>query len=105
MSFLKVKLSLLILVIFVSLVSLTIRASNGYCDENWIPVGKTDDYTDYYNSSSVKIDKVKKIIKVWVKSVYTERGIINLLEGSKDIEKQKYNDISYKLTLYLFNYE
>lgn len=44
-------------VILVSLVSLTIHPSKGYCEDDWVYVESNETFTDYYNSSSIKIDK------------------------------------------------
>ena len=101
MSILKKTISL---AMFVSLVSLTTLPSNGYC-EDWVYGGRNKYCTLYYNSSSVKIDKQNKIIKVWVKFVYTEKGRIMRLEGLDTIEKQKLIDFKYDLFLFLLNYK
>ena len=94
----------LILVILVSLVFLTISLLKGYCDD-WVLVDNNKDYTTYYNSSSVKIYKQQKIIKVWGKDVYTEKGKIDVLKNIEGIEKRKYSDINHTLTLFLFDYK
>ena len=55
------------------LFSLITLSFNGYCD-NWVLIKKNENISSYYNSSSIKIDKENKIVKVWVKDVYTKRG-------------------------------
>lgn len=71
---------------------LSILPLNGYCD-NWVYIGNNEDFTDYYNSSSVKIDKQNKTIEVRVKRVYTEKGKINYKSGD------------YSLNSILLNYK
>jgi hypothetical protein len=92
------------LVMLVSLVSLTTLPSNGYC-EDWVYGGSNKYCTLYYNSSSVKIDKQNKIIKVWVKFMYTEKGRILKLEGLNSIEKQIQIDMNHELWLFLLDYK
>ena len=95
----------LILVILVSLVSLTISPLKGYCDD-WVFVDNNKDYTTYYNSSSIRIYKQQKIIKVWGKDVYTKKGKDDLLKYNIDgIDKRKYSDFNHALTLFLFDYK
>jgi hypothetical protein len=90
------------LVILISLLSLTAIPSTGYSDD-WVYAGRTGLFTLYYNASSVKIDKQSKIIEVWTKRVFTDKGKIDIL---KNFEKIKdYNDISYEYDLYLLNYK
>lgn len=91
-------------VIMVSLVCLTTLPSNGYCDE-WVYVASDQDFTLYYNSSSVKIDNKNNIIEVWVKRVFSDKGKIDFFEKKDSITKQKYIDINHKLKLYLLNYK
>ena len=97
------KLFRIFLVVSVCLVSITNFPSNGYSDD-WVCVGINDNYSIYYNKSSIKIDKEKKTIEVWEKRVYTDKGKINLLNDI-DSEKRKYTDINYTLILFLLNYE
>lgn len=91
--------------VLVSLVSLTTLPLNGYCDD-WVYVYSDKDFTQYYKSSSVKIDKQKKIIKVWVKYVYTFKGKKDLLNEIESIQvHRKLIDISYSLSLWLLDYK
>ena len=92
------------LVILASLVSLITLPSIVYGDD-WVYVGKVDYFTLYYNSSSLKIDKQNKTIKVWVKFVYTEKGKIRFLKDYDSIKKQEYIDINHSLYLYLLDYK
>lgn len=91
-------------VILVSLVSLTTFPLNGYCDD-WVLIKRNENISSYYNSSSIKIDKENKIIKVWVKDVYTEKGRINYLKDLGSIKQSYYKDIKVDLGLYLLNYK
>jgi hypothetical protein len=86
---------------FVILVYLVCFTTNGYCDD-WVYVGSNKGFTLYYKSSTVKIDKKNKTIKVWVKTVYTEKGKNVLLEKQ---DKQKFADIKHDLILNLFDYQ
>ena len=104
MSFLKgVKFFRLTLVILLFRVSLTAIPSKGYCDD-WVYSNSWEDFTQYYNSSSIIIDKQDKIIKVWEKRVYTNKGKINLLSNCDRIEIPMYKNISYSLILNLIDY-
>lgn len=100
MSMLKKTISLVILV---SLVSLTLLPSIGCCDE-WVKVEGNDNYTMYYQKSTVKIDEQTKIIKVWGKFVFTEKGKLIFIKDSDSIDKQKLIDMNHVLTFILFNY-
>lgn len=96
---------IIFLEILVSLVFLTTLPSNGYCDD-WVKTGGCKDFTLYYKSSPVKIDKENKIIKVWTKSVFTEKGKIDFKKIWVDIlKKQALNDINYQLDLNLLDYK
>lgn len=85
------------------MVSFTTFPSKGYCNE-WSYVFSNEYLTWYYNSSSVKIDKNEKTIKVWVKQVFTEKGKKDYLNEVISIDNQKYTDFKYSLLLYLINY-
>ncbi len=98
------RLSRLFLVILLSLVFLTTIPPKGSCDD-WVKIGDTEDYTVYYNSSSVKIDKQNKIINVLIKHVYTEKGKQNMLDKFKNhINVAPYKDINYSQIFFLINY-
>lgn len=92
-------------VILVSLVSLTIHPSKGYCEDDWVYVESNETFTDYYNSSSIKIDKKNLTAEVWVKRVFTEKGKTEFLRNCNIIKKIKYNDIEYTLNLVLCDYK
>jgi hypothetical protein len=105
MSILKgFKLFQVFLVVSVSLVGLTTLPSNGYGDE-WVLIKRDENISSYYNSSSIKIDKENKIIEVWVKDIFTEKGRINYLKDLGSIRQKYYEDIKYELFLYSFNYD
>jgi hypothetical protein len=91
------------LVILLYLVFLNTFSSRAYC-QDWVYVGTNEDYTQYYKSSSVIIDKQNKTIKVWEKKVYTAKGRIGWLNSQDSIEKHNYNDIQYILGLLTFDY-
>jgi hypothetical protein len=91
------------LVILVSLVFLITFPHYGYCDE-WVKAGSYEDYTQYYKSSSVKIDNKEFIITVLVKHILSEKGINKFLNHFEGVKKQKYFDVNYVLIPTLFNY-
>jgi hypothetical protein len=97
------KLFQVFLVVSVSLVGLTTLPSNGYGDE-WVLIKRDENISSYYNSSSIKIDKENKIIKVWVKDIFTEKGRINYLKDLGSIRQKYYEDIKWELFLYSINY-
>jgi hypothetical protein len=98
------KLSRLFLIILLGLFSFTTQLSNAYCDD-WVFVATNEDFAQYYDSSSVKIDKQNKTIEVWVKLLFTDKGKIDFLENKGSEGKQKYIDIDYQLKHYLLNYK
>lgn len=93
-------------VISMALVSITSLTTKGYCDDYWVYVTRNELFTQYYNSSSVKIDKQNKIIQVWIKVVYTTKGKSDYLEKLKKINlfRDDYFDFKEDLTLMLYNY-
>lgn len=88
----------------VSLVCLTILPSSSY-GADWVYVDRDKESTQYYQSSSVKIDKQKNTIEVWVRHVFTDKGKSDFLEKQNIKIKQKYIDINYQLKHYLLNYK
>jgi hypothetical protein len=100
MSLLK---KIILIVISVFLFSLTTLPIKGYCDD-WVYVGSYEEFSMYYKSSSVNIDKRNHIIKVWINRVYTENGKNEVLKYINDIEKQKYVYVNFALALCLLNY-
>jgi hypothetical protein len=92
------------LVISVCLFSLTILPFNGYCDD-WVKYGSNENFTLYYKSSSVKIYNNNNIIKLWDKTVYTEKGKIWFLNSINSPEKIKLLDIHHTLSFYYYDYK
>ena len=93
---------LLISTLMVSLLTLPL---NGYCNDKWVRAANNDNNVIYYNPSSVKIDKQKKIINVSTKWVFTDKGKIGFSKIINDNDKQKLKDIDHSIILYLFNYK
>jgi hypothetical protein len=89
-------------VILVSLFSLITLTANGYCDD-WVCLGTNDNYSIYYNKTSLKINKEEKTIEAFLKRIYTEKGKNSLKKAN--IDKNIYDKINYVLILYLFNYD
>ncbi len=73
------------LVISVSLFFLTSFTSIVYGDD-WVYVGTHDYFSYYYNNTSIKINRNSKLIDVWVKKKYTEKGIQRYINNRKDKE-------------------
>jgi hypothetical protein len=92
-------------VICVILISITLFYSNGYCEDDWGKVGSYENFTQYYNISSVQIDKHNNIITVWVKCVFTEKGKISYLDKVDSIYLPKYIKFDHTLLLYKLNYK
>ena len=94
----RLKLFRLILVIVVFLIFFTTFPSIVQGD-NWVLLDTNEDYSCYYNSSSIKIDKTNNIIMVWTKNVYTDKGkngVINeFVKRKVDIDKIKNVDYKY----------
>lgn len=98
-----IKLFRLNLVIFMSMVSLIAFSSIVFGDE-WVKIGSDEEFTQYYNKSSVKIGKQNKTIEVRLKLVFTDKGKSDfLVKNSKS--KIKYSDISFQSKEYLLNYK
>ena len=93
-----------ILIIVVSLVSLITFPSLVQGDE-WVKIGSSELLSQYYKPSSIEIDNTKKIIKVWVKDVYTDKGKNYFLRNFDDVKKQQYITFESTLTFFLFNYK
>lgn len=98
------KLFHLTLVTLVCWFSITNFPSNGYCDD-WVYLNNSEYFTQYYNSSSIEIDKQNKMVKVWEKRVYTNKGKINLVMNCDRIEIPIYKNIDYSLILNLLDYK
>lgn len=92
------------LVISTLMVCLSTLPLDGYCNDRWIRAANNDNNVIYYNLSSVKIDKQKKIINVSTKWVFTDKGKIDFSKNIKDNDKQKLKDIDHSIILYSFNY-
>lgn len=91
-------------IIILCLVSLSICPINGYCDD-WVYVEGNDERADYYDLSSVKIDKQNSIIEMWVKCELTEKGKTEILKRFNIIKKYKYRNNDITLRLVLMNYK
>jgi hypothetical protein len=98
-----------ILVCFVFIITILF---NG-CGDNWVEVGGNEYNTYYYKPSSVNIEIQNKTIKVWTKSIESEKGLKSTMDIMKDIAKfsrtpfnqDYYNNFGYNLFLYVFDYK
>ena len=86
------------------MISLTIIPTRGFCDE-WVKIRNYKNFTDYYNKSSVKIDKEKKVISVLMKREVTEEGRIDLRKRLNKSIDSKVNDIENFIELTSFDYK
>lgn len=75
-------------------------SSQGDCD-NWVYFGNNNLFAMYYRSP-VTVDKNNKIIKIWFKKVFTEKGKSIFL---KALNNKLINEVSYSVELYLINYD
>jgi hypothetical protein len=87
-----------------SMISLTIIPTKGFCDE-WVKIRNYKNFTDYYNKSSVKIDREKKVISVLMKREVTEEGKFDLRKRLNKSNDSKINDIENFIELISFNYK
>jgi hypothetical protein len=98
--FFQIFLAIAIWIAFLSIVS-----SHGFCDEEWVQTGSNINNIIYYNPSSVKIDKEKKIINVSTKWVFTDKGKIGFPKNINDKDNRKLKDIDHSIIVYSFNYK
>jgi hypothetical protein len=93
------------LLISTLMVCLSTLPLKGYCNDKWVRAANNDNNIIYYNPSSVKIDKQKKIINVSTKWVFTDKGKIDFSKKIDGNDKQKLKDIDHSIILYSFNYK
>lgn len=74
-------------------------------NDPWVYVIGYKNFIQYYDSSSVNIDKESHVITVSVKEIFTEKGKNNFLSKVSDAEKQKYHDIKYIIDLFQYNFK
>jgi hypothetical protein len=91
-----------ILVFFFLIISPTMAMSG---NDAWVNVGGYKNFIQYYDSSSVNIDKESHVITVSVKDILTEKGINDFLSKVSDADKVKYHDIKYIIDLYQYNFK
>jgi hypothetical protein len=99
------RLRLVISLIILSIVFTFTLPSPGYC-EDWVYVGRTDHFEVYYNNTNIKINREYKLIKVWVKMVYTKEGrkyYIGFMK-KRGVDITGYNKLDYTLCYCWFYY-
>jgi hypothetical protein len=76
-------------------------------DDDWVGLGSDINSNVYYNSSSIKIDKQSKIIKVWVKRVFTGNEILRLNQSYTNINLSSdiIKNVTHSFTLFVINYK
>ena len=105
-SFKSSKLSQVCLVTLVCVVSLTTLPIKGFCDD-WVYVGRLEYFLIYYNNIDINIDRKYKMIKVWIKFQYTEKGKETYFNEriNKGMGSTGYQNLSYSLQLFVFDFE
>jgi len=76
-------------------------------DDNWVLIESYENFTAYYNSKLIKIDTQNHIITVWMKGVFDDKlinDIIKLHIKDKSVADE-INNINNQKMLYDFNYE
>ena len=69
---------------------------------DWVFITGNDDGNWYYKSNLIFVDKQTHIIKVWVKTVYSDKGKHDFLKIYKN---EKYNEFNHSLSLVLIDYQ
>src|SRR4030066_1602273 len=99
------KLKTIYLVVSVNYIFLLTLPSIVY-GANWVFVKSNENYTTYYNSSSINIDRQIKFIRVLIKDVYTANGKDDFLnDNKKRLNINRYRNFAYDTTLYSINYK
>jgi len=90
---------LLLTISVVCLLMLSYTAVNG---AEWVYYGESVNGQRHYDKES--ISSVKGIIKVWSKTIYSEKGKQKYIEEAKidGSYKKRYEDLSYATMLYVF---
>jgi hypothetical protein len=76
-------------------------------DDDWVLIENYESFTAYYNSKLIKIDAENHIITVWMKGIFTDKGINDIVKSYiKDkMVADEINNINNQTILYDFNYK
>jgi hypothetical protein len=79
--------------------------SPGYSDD-WVNVGKNDEFSYSYNKTNININRKNEQIEVWTKFTYTEKGRERVINNRKEkgLQTTNYHNLSYSFNLYLYDY-
>jgi hypothetical protein len=75
-------------------------------DDDWVLIERYEHFTTYYNSKSINIDTQNNIIAVWMKGVFTDKGINDIIKFYiKDkLFADEIKNVNNQKILYGFNY-
>jgi hypothetical protein len=78
-----------------------------YGDDDWVLIENYESFTTYYNSKLIKIDTQNHIITVWMKGIFTDKGINDIVKSYiKDkMVADEIKNINNQTILYDFNYK
>jgi hypothetical protein len=78
-----------------------------YGDDDWILIESYDNFTTYYNSKLLKIDAKNNIITVWMRGIFSDKGMNDLIKSHiKDkMIADEIKNIHDQTILYDFNYK
>jgi|GEM_PF-4139125 len=71
--------------------------------DDWVYVGKTDNYDLYYHKKILTINHQNQFILVNLKSIFSDIGKVSFLKPFSSTDKQKYQNINYTITIMGFD--
>jgi hypothetical protein len=75
-----------------TIIGLTIFGYGEVWGEDWKLLKKTEDAKFYYNKKDI-IDSPQKIVKIWMRQVYTKKGKMNMIK----LVGPRYENLSYSI--------
>ena len=75
-----------------TIIGLTIFGYGEVWGEDWKLLKKTEDAKFYYNKKDIT-DSPQKIVKVWIRQVYTKKGKMNMIK----LVGPRYENLSYSI--------
>jgi len=75
-------------------------------EEGWVYVGQTDEFLVYYDDLTI-INRDLKQINVWIKIVFTNKGIKSLINDRKNqgLDITNWNKLSHRRDKHLYDYD
>jgi hypothetical protein len=103
------KINQLCTILYLLLISYTFTLTfpeSVYGGDDWILIESYETFTTYYDAKSIKIDTENHIITVWMKGVFTDKGINDIIKlYIKDkLVADEIKNINNQRILYKFNY-